>query len=539
MRNLFSPTRREAIKSAASATLALEVKGQNSWFYTNKINSPKSFDDAENCKRIIKRAIDSAMSMGATYADARLTHDYMLKPGVRSPARSEKMAFGVRAYVNGYWGFASSTIWSEVEAERLGRSAFKQASANIFNNRAPIIELAPLESPVSGEWNMPVVYDPFEISYDEIADFIDGIGRFAQRLRNVVMSSCTAQFNKQERIFGSSFGQITSQRLYRTEGSISIMVGDGKRNTATSEVECLSPWGGGFEYFTDQPLNKYIEEAHASALEDLQLPLLPPEVGRFPVLISAGTAASLVSQTIGIASEIDRAMGDEANADGTSYIVDPLEMLGELKVGAQSLSVTGGRSKIGSVGRVRWDDEGVEPVNFDLIRNGVLQNMQTDRQGAGWLKDYYQRKNQPFVSLGCSTAQDGIENQMPFTSDLELEPDKKITGGLTEMREAMSNCIELSASNVWMDYQQTTGITRGAVYQIRNGKRSARIANAGMMFRTSELWNNLIMRGDPNSAGMFGLYSAKGEPRSGTYHSVTTPPIACDEMSIVDVTRKA
>ena len=42
--------------------------------------------------------------------------------------------------------------------------------------------------------------------------------------------------------------------------------------------------------------------------------------------------ASLVEQTFGVATQLDRALGYEANAGGTSYIDDPLGMVGHLQV---------------------------------------------------------------------------------------------------------------------------------------------------------------------------------------------------------------
>src|SRR5690606_41894836 len=90
-------------------------------------------------KELALRAVEAARSAGAAYADVRLTRT---RTGV-GMADSERLTVGVRALVDGYWGFASSRVWNPEEMARLGRSAVENAGAATLVGTAPAVELAP------------------------------------------------------------------------------------------------------------------------------------------------------------------------------------------------------------------------------------------------------------------------------------------------------------------------------------------------------------------------------------------------------------
>lgn len=487
----------------------------------------------ERLRQLVARAVDAAVAAGASYADARLTYTSTL------PSRTETMEFGVRTLVDGYWGFAASPLWSIDEAARLGASAAAHSKANVLGQLRKV-DLAPISSR-SGHWDMPIKDDPFKMAPEEIGDFWRGLYAFTTRLKHWRTSYLGGSFTRQEKAFGSSLGQYTTQRIYRTEGKIVFLLvqQESPFRSATVNLDTLSPAGLGFEYFRDQPLREYIVQAHEEAIKDMELPILPIDVGRYPILINAAGTAKIISQTIGNATQIDRAMGYEANAGGTSYITDPLTMLGAFKVGSPLVTICGGRSDHGSVGRVEWDEEGVEPSDFVLIDKGTLVNMQTSREGAGWIQPHYTKTGQPFRSFGCLNTSSAIDPPLIHSADLTLIPSMNRTETLETLRTQIDRGVEFASPNLTMDFQQITGLAHGKAYQIQRGQRSALLQSAGVIFRTPELWNNVSAIGGELSSLRFGLDSVKGEPAQVVYHSVMTPPVLCKEMSVIDVKRKA
>jgi TldD protein len=489
-------------------------------------------------KKLTDASLDAARKAGANYADARLTFTETMIHQINAPIREETMHFGVRALVDGYWGFASSPVWNIDEAARLGEAAVRQARANHLGQEREV-NLVPLADMTSGHWTMPVKDDPFAIHPHEIRDYLYGLQRFIMRQKYIRRTMVGGVFVRQERAFASTEGQFCTQRLYRTQGTVYFSLEhEGKGGTAT--LMQVTPAGKGFEHLRDQPLRDYVMQEHASIQEDWKLPVKPIDVGRYDILLDSWAMSGLVSQTVGAASELDRALGYEANAGGTSYITDPNEMIGTFKVGSSLVSITGNRSEPGGAGTVHWDDEGVRPRDFTLVNNGVLQDMQTMREGAGWLASYYQRKNLPLASHGCAYADNAMSPPLTHCANLSLRPSSDDAATYATLLAGMEKGIAFKRAFFSMDFQQVTGMGTGEVsYEVKNGKRTAVLADAGMIFRTPELWNGIVALGGATSAERFGHVGTKGEPAQQGYHSVTAPPAVIKDMTIIDVKRKA
>lgn len=528
-------SRRNALKVAGMAGLSAAVARPINAMI--EVEKPLFLDGYPDRKEIVNAAIEAAMSGGASYADARLSHTESLGPVSFDPSRSEMMAFGVRALFNGYWGFSAGPIWSKAEAVRLGQAAVMQAKANVLG-RKRITELAPMAEITNGHWETPVKDDPFSIDHAELFDFFKGLSRYILSLQFVKDVRIYAGFERINKAFGSSLNQFVTQTLYTSGGLIAFGLNDSKRNVSSGTfIDKVSIAGYGFEYFRDRPLREYIKIAHEEAVKDLDLPVKPIDPGRYNVLIDQHGIANILCQSIGAATEIDRVFGFEANAGGTSYINEPESMLGNFRIGSSLLNVTCDRSAVGSIGRVKWDDEGVSPVAYDLVRDGTLVNLQTNREGASWIKDYYQASGQKLASFGSAAAPSALDIQLVHKADLSLKPNG--SASLDDLREGIDDGMEIKAPSVSLDFQQITGMTTGQVYEIKSGKRVARLHNAGMLFRTPELWSNMTAVGGEETVMYYGINSVKGQPQQSMSSGVYAPPAAFKEMTFIDVMRKA
>ncbi len=546
---------RASAGTVAGAMLARPAKGEVVEFQ----HLPSAND--ERLKLLITTAVDAAKSAGATYADARLTFSQSMSVGGQDLSdttsrtmygedRTEMLAFGVRAQVNGYWGFASSPMWTKDEAARLGRMAIDSAKANL-SGRPRDVEMAPNPEATSGDWNMPVTDDPFAMHPDEIFDYMGGIYKYMYMLENelalggIMYMRARSQFFRQQKAFGSSDGQLVTQRVYRTGGDLGWAVGDRDRLGAEMAAGTLTQFnkagaGRGFELIRTPNTREWMRQLYEELEAERKLPVVPVDVGRFPVLMHSGGVAEILKRSIGVATEIDRVMGYEANSSGTSYIVAPDESLGSLKIGASIMRVTATRSMPGGLSYVKWDDEGVQPRDFDLITDGVLTNLQRNREGVGWMKGYLAKTGQPLRSNGCSYAIDATDAQTVHPADLILHPDRRNDTTLTQLREQIDKGVEFKTSSCPMDFQQATGLLTGEAFFIEKGKRVARIAGAGMLFRTSELWGNLQALGGPSSVMPVGT----ADPKTSAflrlaYSTVSTPPALFKEMSIINPYQKA
>jgi len=512
----------------------------------------------ERLHMLIMTAVDTAMAAGAVYADARLTFTQGMGIDVSGnlsemrkwggpTERKENLHVGVRAQYDGYWGFASSPVWTKEEATRLGRTVVAEAKANVLGKPRDLVMTAN-RGATSGDWSMPVTDDPFAMDVDELYDYLAGLARFIWQLPNdmhlgmIQQVRVSGAFLRQQKAFGSSDGQFVTQRVYRTGGHVGLLIDDQdptRRIYGALDQITEAGAGLGFEYLRHAQVRDWVRQLYADLEEERKMPIVPVDVGKYLSLIPATGVADLVKRSVGIATEIDRVMGYEANATGTSYIMDPDAMVGSLKIGTPAMQVTGTRSSPGGLAHVKWDDEGVAPKDFTLIQNGVLTTLQTNREGAAWMKPSSASPDQPLRSLGCAHGVDASDPQVVHPADLRLHPDAAQDTTFDQLRAQMDKGVEFKTGAVSMDFQQSTGMMIAPAFKIENGKRVARIATPGMLFRTSELWGNLQALGGPGSVWRVGTVHMKGEPIQMGYSSVDAPPALFKEMSVINPAQKA
>jgi len=86
-------------------------------------------------RELALRALDTARSQGASYADARTVARKSESITVRNQnveglTADESLGFGVRVIVDGYWGFAGSQRMTAEEADRVAAQAVRIARAS-------------------------------------------------------------------------------------------------------------------------------------------------------------------------------------------------------------------------------------------------------------------------------------------------------------------------------------------------------------------------------------------------------------------------
>lgn len=494
-------------------------------------------------RTIIESAIDAAKRKGATYADARLTHTI-----VRSSSSPDSILWmvGVRAIYNGYWGFASSPVTDEALAQRLGIEAVAQAKAN-----ANALLLAPpvdyeifKGTSTSGHWETPVLIDPLSLHPIEIRDYISGIGlrimRKAEKREgvNLMLSANSCSFSVEEKAFGSSEGSYWTQRRYTGRGALAFSVMNNKTmRRIESQVDLLEPASIGWELYNDQPIVDAALGKISEMQADLDLPLEPITPGRYDVVLDARSVSRITHHSIAVASELDRALGYEANATGTTYLDDPATMPGNFRIGYQGLDISANRSEAGGLQTVRWDDDGVEPASFKIVENGVFQNYLSNKQSNIWAQSISGADNMNFKSNGNSIASNAGIYPYVRPPNIRLEPSSE-DASLEDLCKETGDGLLFCDSTTTMDFQCMGGLTTGNVYSLKKGRKVASVADAGLLFRTLELWNNIRFTGGAQSQVRFGVNSWKGEPPQEGEANVTAVPIVVEDMPTISLSRR-
>jgi TldD protein len=517
-------------------------------------------------RTLTERAIDAALRAGAQYADIRLARTIEQHFNIHHNRRDiELYSIGVRAFVKGYWGFAASQAWTLEEAEILGREAAAQAMFNARGLERPV-ELAPALA-VTGSWVMPVKIDPFTVPLEERMELLraweyswaSDYGRQArtrrERALGIVTMSAQASFynlngviRRQERVVATSEGTYVTQVTYHSGIDADMHFARktwddplGRRTTPKIPFRSLRLAAQGWETFLDAPIRSQIPHLEEEGRELVFAGVMPVDVGRYDIVTSADVAAQLVDATLGRATELDRALGYEANASGTSFLgPDPLEFLGGEPIASPLLTVTADRTMPKGLATAKWDDEGVETHEFPLIQDGVVVDYQTTRELAGELAPWYQRRGLPVRSHACAVAGGPTPSiTMSHIPNLSIVPSKESVSLDDLIRDTKRGLLILNGK-VETNFQVKNGVLTGLlVREIRNGKPGPIINDAGVLFGTVELWKNLIALGGEASAEMSSASATKGEPEQMEWHSVRAVPLKFKELAVIDTRRKA
>lgn len=578
--SIWRPTRRKfltgVLHAGATSTLAAVLPYSTSDVRVADNSAPDAYRsqlaDPERVQLLAHRAIDAAISAGAQYADVRLTRTVEQRyravgsfsrkfsswhnlPGIGDhdypPGDGERLAVGVRVLVDGCWGFAASPLWLMEEMNILADNAARQAVANAKATPRKV-DLAPVEV-VTGSWRPPGVIDPFSIPPEEkletLRDLADYPGRLESPTRHgredLLGSEFLFKFVRQERALATSDGTYCTQELFSTDMTMFVRYMFSKfdgRGFGQFAVDYPGSVGQGWEAVdgklirqrTDESLERFYASSEPSARS--------VDVGRYEVVCSASVTAQLVDRLFGAPTQVDRALGYEANTGGTSYIDDPVEMIGTLKVGSELLNITGNRSMPGGLATVKWDDEGVVPSDINLVKNGVLSDLQTTRETSGWIADSYSRAGKSVRSNGTASSGSALAFTLGHTPNLVMQEGESDSTFDTIVRNTKRG-IAIIDGRVDVDFQARTGVCRALrpkssdIREIVDGKLGRAIHDAGMIFEATSFWKTLEEIGGRSSVRTFGASSSKGEPEDVTAFSVSAVPIRVREATIIDVQR--
>ena len=104
------------------------------------------------------------------------------------------------------------------------------------------------------------------------------------------------------------------------------------------------------------------------------------EAGRYDLVIHPSNLWLTIHESIGHATELDRALGYEAAYAGTSFATP--DQLNRLRYGSAVMNVRGDRVTPHGLATVGFDDEGVAGQSFDIVRDGRLVGYQINREMA-------------------------------------------------------------------------------------------------------------------------------------------------------------
>jgi TldD protein len=470
---------------------------------------------------IAKAAVDAAITAGASYADARLVLYRTESLSVRDDhidrvQRSDEYGIGVRVIAQGGWGFAATPRVDETSAVAAAKQAVetaKRSGAMLKRLGRPGVELVP--APVaSGTWVAPHETDPLSVAVSDKARLLVDASRRLLELPGVSHASAGVEIVVEDKLLVSSEGARVHQIVPRIAPRLEATAIDRRRGLFASRDLEAPGMQAGWEYVAGLELVDAAPEIAADARRKLYA--TPVEPGTRQVILAPSNLWLTIHESIGHPTELDRAMGLEANYAGTSFI-EP-DDAGKLKIGNDEVTFFADRTQPGGLATVAWDDDGVAAGRWPIIEKGTFVGWQTTRDQAAWVGEK--------TSRGCSYGQGykGVAFQrMP---NISLQPG---TEGYTteDLINATQDGILISGRGSWsIDHQRHNFQFSGQMFwEIERGRITRPLRDVAYQANTLEFWKSCDMLGGEGTYRLGGTFGdGKGQPGQSNAVSHGCPP---------------
>jgi TldD protein len=485
-------------------------------------------------------ALTRCAQLGCQHADVRVVRLRAQLVRLRdarpeSGIDTEDLGLAVRVVHDGSWGFAAGVDLTAEDATTLADRAVAMArlSHPMATER---VELA--DEPVYRDATYVSSYevDPTQVPEAEkealLADWSSAL-LSAGSVNHVDASVRTVQ----ECVFYADLaGTITTQQRIRLEPELTVVGLDAAGGFETLTT-LAPPVGRGWEYLRgsssgEPPVwdwDRELAELPELLAERMTAPSI--EAGRYDLVIDPTNLWLTIHESVGHATELDRALGYEANYAGTSFAT--FDRIGELRYGSPLMHVTGDRTVEHGLATVGYDDEGVQGQSFDLVRDGVLAGFQLDRAMAQ-LKGLGR-------SNGCAYADSAGHVPVQRMANVCLQP--AANGPTTaEMIASVDDGLYVVGDKSWsIDMQRYNfQFTAQRFHRIRAGRLVGQVKDAAYQASTPDFWGSMTGVGGPSTYLLAGAFNCgKGQPGQVAAVSHGTPVARFEAVNVLNTVAEA
>ncbi|GAA1918064.1 TldD/PmbA family protein [Streptomyces sodiiphilus] len=504
---------------------------------------PPSLDEsflALPLRPLADAALARAKALGAEHADFRFERvrsaNWLLRDARPAGAQdTTDTGYAVRVVHGGSWGFAAGTDFTMDGAARVAGQAVAMAklSAKVVAaaGSEERVELAPEPSHGERSWVSSYETNPFDIPDSEkialLADWserllaADGVSHVDARLWAV----------QENKFYADTAGTVTTQQRVRVDPAVTAVSVDPDGGRFDSMRTTAPPAGRGWEYLRGTGFDWDTELAQLPELLAGKMAAPSVEPGTYDLVLHPSNLWLTIHESIGHATELDRALGYEAAYAGSSFAT--VDQLGTLRYGSPVMNVTGDRTVEHGLATIGWDDEGVEAQAWDLVRDGVLVGYQTDRRIARL--QGFERSN------GCAFADSPGHVPVQRMANVSLRPAAE--GPDTEgLISGVDRGIYVVGDGSWsIDMQRYNfQFTGQRFYRIENGRLAGQLRDVAYQATTTDFWGSMEAVGGPQTYVLGGSFMCgKAQPGQVAAVSHGCPSALFRGVNILNTTQEA
>ena len=479
-------------------------------------------------------ALETARRGGATHAEFRLesTRDLVVRVRDReleTSGESDTAGLSVRVLHNGTWGFASSTRLDSDSASRAAVDALEVAKVSNAVNRERV-ELAPEPVYAGVTWVSSYDVNPFDVHEGERIQLLMGWTERLLEHEAVDHADASAHAVQEDKYYADLSGTSTTQERVRVHPVATAVSIDPRTGGFETMRTLAPPTGRGWEYLTGAGWDWQQEFERLPELLAERAAAPSVDAGLYDVVIDPSNLWLTIHESIGHATELDRALGYEAAYAGTSFAT--FDKLGSLRYGSPIMHVTGDRTVEHGLATVGFDDEGVQCQRWDLVRDGILAGYQLNRamaarQGLG-------RSN------GCAFADSPGHIPLQRMANVSLQP--AVGGPSTEeLISGVDDGLYIMGDKSWsIDMQRYNfQFTGQRFFRIENGKLAGQLRDVAYQATTTDFWGSMEAVGGPETFVLHGAFNCgKAQPGQVAAVSHGAPPALFRGVNILNTVRE-
>ncbi|MCA9242654.1 MAG: TldD/PmbA family protein [Phycisphaerales bacterium] len=467
-------------------------------------------------------ALDRLRRGGCSYGDIRiLTTRRETINGrdgrIESVEDSTERGFGVRALYKGAWGFAASPVASPAEVRRVADLAVEVARAS----GSRIIEPVRLvdEPPHQDRVITPRVENPFDVALRERCDLLLSAME-AMAGQSQIKTTRGSMWAQQDlKHFASTDGAAIDFDLLATHGEIEATA---VADDAFASRTFMTPYiREGYERVRGVDWVAQGTRVAQEALEAARAPQIDP--GQYDLVLDPANLALTIHESCGHATELDRALGYEANYAGTSFLTP--DKLGHFQYGSKHVCLIADNTEPGCLASTGYDDDGVAAQRWDIIREGVFVGYSDNREVAGRVGAKR--------SHGSSRADSWSSIPIVRIANIGLKPG---AGSRDDLIADVKNGILIEGRGSFSIDQRRYNFQFGgdAFWKIENGRIVGRARDVIYRDITPDFWAKCDAVAGPEERGRFGFITCgKGEPGQRGWMTHAASPARFREVEVI------
>ncbi len=446
-------------------------------------------------------ALKRIVASGAEYGDIRIqnsTTEHIEGEDRRIASINDvhDIGFGVRVLYHGAWGFAASSILSLEEVPRVADLAVEIArgSASIAIEK---VRLVP--EPVHCDRVVtPYRVDPFRVPLEKKTDLLLNVMETLHRQEGIARSSASLWARRDQKLFVSTEGAHLEFDLLAGQGDCTATALYEGRFASRS---CNTPYlRTGYELIKEADLQREAIRVAAQAVEKVKAPAV--DAGQYDLVLDPEHLSLTIHESCGHPSELDRALGYEANYAGISFLTT--EKRGTFQYGSPSVNLVADNTEPETLAATGYDDDGVQCQKWDIVRDGIFVGYCTNREVAPKIGELRSR--------GSNRADGWAHIPMVRIANIGLEPG---SATVDQLIADVRHGIYIEGHGSYSIDQRRYNFQFGgdAFWLIENGRRTHMLRDVIYHGITPEFWNSCDGVADRAARRRYGFITCgKGQP---------------------------